>query len=854
MIKLNSIILDSRKYDEYKINQAVYEKIINKYGKEGTFWNKILYYFAEKEIAENIRQNIASELKTKNSQNIFLDEEKSYFASFIHILENFPINSKNFDKSNIEEKTFSILDIVVNEYIYDMWEFENISDKKNFLKNKLTNFFLSDRDFKYISKEQDIEPSKIATDIFDKIEIAKENMEIVNYINNMYDIESGIVLDGQNFSNANQYEQQTKKSNKDLIYDFIQKYQDIPYILRICDIDMNDPQIEDKLKLPDNISKIKELKNSKFTINLRFCKQPKTIVFENKSRFYNNFWTRVWFFWKNMPRYLKIIISLLVFGIGSFFAWFYILWLLIFVFFRQFAKTKADLSQAMDHQVSTIINSGKQFLEKKEENIDSNSNFLSSFFRKSSYKERRIDPIPTIFRQNLLFSDILITNFQKNIFDIDLKSELEKLIMIVICRMQVRYDTWIQTIWIENQSDKFFILQKILKYLILSSNIIWLNLSSSTILEQISQNPIFQKIQIEYEHDLLFSKSKYNWFTNKKAFLDWFLSSIIAWFVSFIWHNIFSPNVAMASSPAVHKTIEIAIDDDNQIWKDLNLDPNNYITEDIDILKKNISDLDWYLVKWNEVWKKWWDLIFDEKLENIKNILSEDDFKLLFDKIKESKIENTLWETIKTINPEQVDEYTQKIVDEVWKSTDEKNLSEIFAIAKNNWIPIWDYDNKLRNRLSSILKNIYNYEWYENYNQRIEISWLQENLSKIMDKDYDISNFDIDYSLEQRSILTHSAFVWIERQDLQELFLDNTNDLKIWDIIEKTNIENNKDLTWDIILTWNQIWSWVNSFTWLWDIVSDKLDGLKSQMQNIPKPNNLIFSIGRNRILEKQEV
>ncbi len=754
-INIYAAVADVSDYLKQKKDFLIYSEIVKKYWKKAKFWNKVLYYFAEKEIKEAISKKINQNIDSQINSNLFFDSEINSLVHRSHIEYYFPLANQTDFKTQKIGKEYSILNREVNDFVLSKWKYLDESKSLSQISFFLTNFI-----------QNEFKIKNAGSDILSQLLLYRENVKLVKY-----------VLDS--------VENQNLQELKQKCLDFVDKYQEFPFVVRL--INWKDITEEVLQKVYENSEKFKFLLEENYHVVINKIKLSNYAwTIDNKKNIYNSWLTKVWLFWKNLSWWIKILITLIVFWLTAYFGGIYIIALVIFVFIRQFLKTKADLYESHIYNINKFLSLKPEILEKLN-NIYQNKTFLNN--KQKNWFKKYYTAVPEVISKYRISADKALIVLNEAIKSNN-KDKIFELICMLVARLWVWYNCWISLFYFEDKNNKELTLLKLYKSLILWWVIVGLDLSNSDDINQIQSTLIYQDIVSQSENYLKESLSKYKKHSYLYSAMDWFVSAVVAWFTWWLSANLLHPAKTFASMYASDTTTKIVLDKNSPLWDLLskNWINSNIAHADIEKIKSIIKQDKNFYFKWNDIYQHWW-TILDPKLSDLDKILPKDVENKLLNLVKTWKTDWTLRDTMVRLSWKNWwNEFTQRLVDELRKAQDSKWLSELFQIAHHNWLPL-SVDSEKRDRIINILNRVYNPKYFPEYHQFVDKHWLAENLQKIVNWEVDVQKLS-HYTEYQRSVLSQTAFIYVHKPDFFELFYDKVLDQKVWELIQIVNTEH----------------------------------------------------------------
>ena len=192
----------------------------------------------------------------------------------------------------------------------------------------------------------------------------------------------------------------------------------------------------------------------------------------------------------------------------------------------------------------------------------------------------------------------------------------------------------------------------------------------------------------------------------------------------------------------------------------------------------------------------------------------KDDTYTFLNALKNNNTKETLRETMTNLfGEEKGNQYVQEIIQHIWKADNWNTSSKLFMHAQQNWLTS-ESINTQRPKIENILQTIYDYQWFENYQKLIDKQRIMTNFDKIINNEITNDNFDTIYTAEQKAILSHTAFIYINESDLYDLFFEEWTKETVGKFIQE-EISASEPITWNSKIT-N---TWDNNAN-LWNISS----------------------------------
>ncbi len=339
MSKVNIFVAksDVSQFFSQKQQFLIYQNIQQNFWKKASFWNKILYYFGEKEIKQQVSDKINKDLQEKVSKNMFFDEEINSLVHRSHIEQYYPISKQSCFGNNKQWPEDETLNKEINDFVLRNWDYQNneisISKISKFLTRFLNKTGLESNGLK---KDRSW---IIGSDILSQILLYRANADIAKLVKINWKSWEKPDESKTGFLPSQEWQNKTDISvwNSNLLQQcisFEQTYQELPFVFRL--LGLSEITEESVQKVIDNVDKFDLLLQPNYHIILNNIEvQAPAGEVNEKNNIYRNWTVKVWQWRKNLPWWTKILVSLVFFG-GTAYLWgSTLIFLPIFVFARQ---------------------------------------------------------------------------------------------------------------------------------------------------------------------------------------------------------------------------------------------------------------------------------------------------------------------------------------------------------------------------------------------------------------------------------------------------------------------------------------------------------------------------------------
>lgn len=792
-ISIHAALVDSSIIDQHLIAQKVHSDLIKNYFRGGIF-KKLMYYFAENEIKQFLESKHKKNIENMNHSDIFFHTERTAFAYRSNIVYHYNFGTYKNNKKNWESFYCEELNTVCNNYILWIGEFlgKTWDQARSIFSELLSDFMNNDEAFKKYALVDGIKLHNISSDLLLQLQSYRANIALCR---------------------ATRDPSMTMESFKNLYNTYLQRYQQIPLVLRIVEIQNINQANWVTLTSADSLNQISQLEQAIYQINLAIIPATKPFgEYDLAHSPYTSWATRLWLLFKKAPRWFKILLISLLVGATSFISWWTLLAFPLIIFLKQFFKTKADYMSSVQAYLWRF--STQNSLEKL------NKADVTAKVWKFSKRENDTHMVYTKIQPNLIDNPPFASALSKNVLiklqdsSVSNSEELTKAIDVLLAHLYVQNTKNVPTFVVEQTNNKEELVLLAYKTAVLGASIIWYNLSNKE--QEHTKSITFKNFVQNYSKELNNSTKAYHAYSRNYALKDGLMSGVISGFTSWISAFLINPSAAGMIAYASSEFVDMTVEDDSLLQKWLlenNMDPSHHQFSNDEIKQMLQANPD-IRIDWDKLVYTWDITIIDVQLvDELKKILPEDAYEQFIDQLQSNE-KATLWDTMKSIaGLETGNDYSHQIVEQIWKA-DANWSSEIFLRSVENWLPIEDIDNAQWDKITTMLDRTYDYPGYEEYMKWNNKERLVETFAKLSESNFSVEEI-AKLTTEQRAVLTHSSFINIDTTDLKNILLDYSGEESIvWSMqsgsTDVTNIGN-----WSVDtgtnLTWSNTDGWVTT-------------------------------------------